>query len=38
MNITRTLTTLCREAPVAGRRIHDANIVATILRMAKGAC
>lgn len=29
--VTETLVALCREAPVAGRRIHDANIVATML-------
>lgn len=30
-SVTRILTTLCRETPVAGRKIHDANIVATML-------
>ncbi len=29
--VTRTLTALCREVPVAGKQIHDANIVATML-------
>ena len=29
--VTRILITLCREIPVAGRQIHDANIVATML-------
>ena len=29
--VTRTLTALCREVRVAGRQIHDANIVATML-------
>ena len=29
--VTRNLLQLCRQVPVAGRRIHDANIVATTL-------
>ena len=29
--VTETLVALCREAPVAGRHIHDASIVATML-------
>ena len=29
--VTAVLTRLCREVPVAGRRIHGANIVATML-------
>ena len=29
--VTATLITLCREVPVGGRQIHDANIVATML-------
>ncbi len=29
--VTQTLTGLCREVPVAGRQIHDANIAATML-------
>ena len=29
--VTETLITLCREVPVGGRQIHDANIVATML-------
>ncbi len=29
--VTETLVALCREAPAAGRQIHDANIVATML-------
>ena len=29
--VTETLVTLCREVPVGGRQIHDANIVATML-------
>ena len=29
--VTRTLKGLCREVPVAGRQIHDANIAATML-------
>ena len=29
--VTRNLLQLCRQVPVAGRRIHDANIVATML-------
>lgn len=29
--VTESLITLCREVPVAGRQIHDANIVATML-------
>ena len=27
----RTLATLCRDVPVAGKQVHDANIVATML-------
>ena len=34
--VTRMLTTLCREVPVAGRQIHDANIVATMLAHGEG--
>ena len=33
--VTRLLTLLCREVPVAGRRVHDANIVATMLAHAE---
>ena len=29
--VTETLIRLCREVPVGGRQIHDANIVATML-------
>ena len=29
--VTATLVRLCREVPVGGRQIHDANIVATML-------
>ena len=29
--VTDSLVALCREAPVGGRQIHDANIVATML-------
>ena len=29
--VTETLIRLCREIPVGGRQIHDANIVATML-------
>ena len=29
--VTETLISLCREVPVGGRQIHDANIVATML-------
>ena len=29
--VTNRLMTLCREVPVGGRQIHDANIVATML-------
>ncbi len=29
--VTETLTRLCREVPVGGRQIHDANIAATML-------
>ena len=29
--VTESLVTLCREVPVGGRQIHDANIVATML-------
>ncbi len=29
--VTNRLITLCREVPVGGRQIHDANIVATML-------
>ena len=35
-DVTRILTALCREVPVAGRQIHDANIVATMLAHAEG--
>ena len=34
--VTRTLAALCREVQVAGRQIHDANIVATMLAHAEG--
>ena len=30
-DVTRVLLALCREVPVAGRQVHDANIVATML-------
>ena len=30
-NVTEQLVELCREVPVGGRQIHDANIVATML-------
>ena len=30
-NVMTTLTALCREVPVAGKQIHDANIAATML-------
>ena len=30
-DVTHELTTLCREIPVGGRQIHDANIVATMI-------
>ena len=33
--VTRALTVLCREVPVAGRQIHDANVVATMLAHAE---
>ena len=29
--VTETLTALCREVPVGGRQLHDANIAATML-------
>ena len=29
--VTESLVALCREIPVGGRQIHDANIVATML-------
>ena len=29
--VTNTLATLCRDVPVAGKQVHDANIVATML-------
>ena len=29
--VTDRLVSLCREVPVGGRQIHDANIVATML-------
>ena len=29
--VTNRLVVLCREVPVGGRQIHDANIVATML-------
>ena len=29
--VTESLVELCREVPVGGRQIHDANIVATML-------
>ena len=29
--VTEMLTALCREVPVAGKQVHDANIVATML-------
>ena len=29
--VTDALATLCREVPVAGKQVHDANIVATML-------
>lgn len=33
--VTRQLVELCREVPVAGRQVHDANIVATMLAHAE---
>lgn len=30
-NVTAMLAALCREVPVAGRQVHDANIAATML-------
>ena len=30
-NVTDALIALCREVPVGGRQIHDANIVATMI-------
>ena len=33
--VTRVLAALCREVPVAGRQIHDANVVATMLAHAE---
>lgn len=30
-DVTDTLLALCREVPVAGKQVHDANIVATML-------
>ena len=30
-HVTETLIALCREVPVAGKQVHDANIVATML-------
>ena len=30
-SVTNMLATLCRDAPVAGKQIHDANIVATMI-------
>ena len=30
-DVTRELTTLCRDVPIGGRQIHDANIVATMV-------
>ena len=33
--VTRVLIALCREVAVAGRRVHDANIVATMLAHAE---
>ena len=35
--VTDALAALCREVPVAGKQVHDANIVATMLAMANGA-
>ncbi len=29
--VTEALASLCREAPVAGKQVHDANIAATML-------
>ena len=34
-NVTQELIDLCRDVPVAGRQIHDANIVATMLAHAE---
>ena len=34
-HVTHVLAKLCREVPVAGRQIHDANIVATLLAHAE---
>ena len=30
-HVTDTLVSLCREVPLAGKQVHDANIVATML-------
>ena len=35
-DVTRALPALCREVPVAGRQVHDANIVATMLAYDEG--
>ena len=35
-DVTRALPALCREVPVAGRQVHDTNIVATMLAHAEG--
>jgi len=32
------LAELCRSVALAGRQVHDANIVATMLAMARPAC
>lgn len=34
-NVTQQLIDLCRDVPVAGRQIHDANIAATMLAHAE---
>lgn len=34
--VTRMLAALCREVPIAGRQVHDANIVATMLVHGEG--
>lgn len=34
-DVTHLLAELCREVPVAGRQVHDANIVATMLAHAE---
>ena len=36
--VTESLVVLCREVPVGGRQIHDANIVATMLAHGSAGC